>query len=87
MSGNPMWRAVCDDCGAVLGGAVVTNGDEAAAVRFLSDGRGDRGVTLERLVPGDDGYPVKLGRLCVHHGGTAEPDPNQGDLFAAEALS
>ena len=86
MSGNPMWRAVCTTCSAVLGAASVTNGDEAAAVRFLSDGRGDDGVRLERLAPGDDEYPVKLGRLCVHHGGThVAPDPNQHDLFGASA--
>ena len=32
-----------------------------------------------RLAPGDDGYPPRLDALCVHLGGTY--DPNQASLF------
>ena len=84
-SKNPMWRQRCGACDAVVAGAVVIDGDEAAAVLSVSGGRkkGD-GSVVERVAPGDPGHPVTLDALCVHLGGTY--DPNQGDLFA-EATS
>ncbi len=64
MSVNPCWIQRCKSCGAVVSFSGVRNGDESEVVR---------------LAPGDDGYPPRLDALCVHLGGTY--DPNQASLF------
>ena len=80
MSGDPCWIMRCKACGAVVAFSGVRNGDEAAAVLFVSGGRKDGDESeVVRLAPGDDGYPPRLDALCVHLGGTY--DPNQASLF------
>lgn len=60
--GKPQWRKTCKVCGDVDGGYIVMDGDDSKAVSFL--GPTNARWNVERLMPGDDGYPVKLGRGC-----------------------
>jgi hypothetical protein len=83
VSVNPCWIRRCKTCGAVEAFSGVRDGDEAAAVLFVSGARknGD-GSEVVRLTPGDEGYPPSLDELCGHPGGTY--DPNQASPFDPE---